>query len=658
MDFWKLLFICILFPIEIWAKVYNVYSPDKNIKLSVEINDTITWQVEYKSQPLISPSLVMMKLKDMSYWGKNAIVEKAMIYEVKDSIITSLYKKSKILDYYNILSLNFKGSYGLQFRVYNDGIAYRWLSNISHENIVLDEIAEFNFVDFNSRAYVGYVNAKKEDVYSCSFENTYKYLPLNDMSTFWPAFAPILIEQEGGVKCAISEADLESYPGMFFRKNVQGKNGLIADFAPYPVKEVKGGHNDLQLIVTQRADYIAKVQGKRTFPWRTVIITDEDKQLLNNDMIYKLASPCRIQDISWITPGKLAWDYWNAWNVYGVDFRAGINTDTYLYYIDFAAENHLEYVLLDEGWADSSDIMKVIPEIDLPYIIRYASIKGVKIILWAGWLPLKEKMDEALDFYSKLGIKGFKVDFMDRDDQKVVDFCYLLAAKAAQHKLIIDYHGVYKPTGIQRTYPNVINFEGVYGLEYLKGDNPDMPQNDVLIPYIRMLAGPVDYTPGAMVNANKDSYRGIHSIPMSQGTRAHQVALYVVFEAPLNMLADSPTNYIREVETTNFIKQIPTVFEQTVALDGKVGEFAAIARKQGDNWYIGALTNWTPRTIEINFSFLDDGIWQVELFKDGVNADRNANDYKREIINVDSKDKVKIYLAPGGGVAGIIRRVK
>ncbi|WP_394800196.1 glycoside hydrolase family 97 catalytic domain-containing protein [Bacteroides salyersiae] len=374
-------------------------------------------------------------------------------------------------------------------------------------------------------------------------------------------------------------------------------------------------------------------------------------------MVYKLASPCRINDTSWIKPGKLAWDYWNAWNIYGVDFRAGINTNTYLYYIDFAAKNGIEYVLLDEGWAESTDIMKVVPEIDLPYIIRYARLKGVSILLWGGWLPLSQKMDEALEHYAELGVKGFKVDFMDRDDQKMVNFYYRLAQKAAEHNLIIDFHGAYKPTGLQRTYPNVINFEGVYGLEYLKGDYPDMPFNDVTIPYIRMLAGPVDYTPGAMVNANKESYRGIHSIPMSQGTRAHQVALYVVFESPLNMLADSPNNYMKEQETTDFLRQIPTVFDQTVALDGKVGEYAVIAREKSDIWYLGAITNWETREITIDFSFLKEGNWQMELFRDGVNADRNGNDYKREVINVNINSKIKVSLAPGGGMAAIIRKI-
>ena len=650
-----LLGVLIISPICMYSKDFNVSSPDNKIILSVNVKDRISWSVNYNSTPVILPSFISLQTKEKTL-GANPHIRKSKIHTVNETITTSIYKKRIIEDNYKELNLTFAGNYALQFRVYDDGVAYRWIGLQKEDITILSEGVEFNFAKKNSKVYVGYVNAKEEDVYSCSFENTYQHIPLEKMSDFWPAFTPILVEQDG-IKCGITEADLEDYPGMFLRINKKTRQGLIADFAPYPVEEVQGGHNNLQSLVVKRADYTAKTKGDRTFPWRVVIIADEDKDLLNNDMVYKLASPCRINDTSWIKPGKLAWDYWNAWNIYGVDFRAGINTNTYLYYIDFAAKNGIEYVLLDEGWAESTDIMKVVPEIDLPYIIRYARLKGVSILLWGGWLHLSQKMNESLEHYAELGVKGVKVDFMDRDDQKMVNFYYRLAQKAAEHNLIIDFHGAYKPTGLQRTYPNVINFEGVYGLEYLKGDYPDMPFNDVTIPYIRMLAGPVDYTPGAMVNANKESYRGIHSIPMSQGTRAHQVALYVVFESPLNMLADSPNNYMKEQETTDFLRQIPTVFDQTVALDGKVGEYAVIAREKSDIWYLGAITNWETREITIDFSFLKEGNWQMELFRDGVNADRNGNDYKREVINVNINSKIKVSLAPGGGMAAIIRKI-
>jgi alpha-glucosidase len=415
------------------------------------------------------------------------------------------------------------------------------------------------------------------------------------------------------------------------------------------LEDKQGGHNSLQAFVTKRADYIAKTQGTRMFPWRVVIISASDKELLNNDMVYRLASPSRVEDTSWIKPGKVAWDWWNDWNISHIDFRAGINTETYKYYIDFAAANHIEYILLDEGWADSKDIMKIVPEINLQQIIDYGKQKEVGVWLWGGWLPLDQKIDEALSKYSRMGIKGFKIDFMDRDDQKMVQFCYRMAKKAAEYHLMIDYHGIYKPTGLQRTYPNILNFEAVHGMEQLKWSNPDMPKFDVTIPFIRMIAGPMDYTPGAMRNATKEGFRPINSQPMSQGTRCHQLAMYIMYEAPFEMLSDNPTIYMHEPEGLNFIASVPTTFDETVALDGKVGEYAAIARRKNDTWFIGAMGNWDAHDIIIDLSFLKDGNYEAEIFKDGINADRDATDYKREGIKVSAKDKINVHLSTGGG---------
>jgi alpha-glucosidase len=373
-------------------------------------------------------------------------------------------------------------------------------------------------------------------------------------------------------------------------------------------------------------------------------------------MVYRLASPSRVEDVSWIKPGKVAWDWWNDWNISHVDFKAGINTETYKYYIDFAAANHIEYILLDEGWANSLDIMDIVPEVNLQEIINYGNQKNVGVWLWGGWLPLDKKIDEALSKYSKMGIKGFKIDFMDRDDQKMVQFFYRMAKKAAQYHLLIDYHGAYKPTGMQRTFPNILNVEAVHGMEQLKWSNPDMPKFDVTIPFIRMVAGYMDYTPGAMRNATKQAFRPINSMPMSQGTRCHQLAMYVMYEAPFEMLSDNPTIYMREQESVNFMSTVPTIFDETVALDGKVSEYAIIARRKGDIWYVAAMNNWDARDIVINLSFLKDGNYEAEIFKDGINADRDATDYKREVIGVSANDKLNVHLASGGGWAARIYR--
>jgi len=375
-------------------------------------------------------------------------------------------------------------------------------------------------------------------------------------------------------------------------------------------------------------------------------------------MVQKLASPPRFTDHSWIKPGQVAWDWWNDWNISHVDFKAGINTATYTYYIDFAAANRIPYIIMDEGWSAKKDLASIVPAIDLKAIIDHGRRKGVDVILWALWNNVTEQMDTVFPLYAGMGVKGFKIDFIDRDDQLAVASTYAIARKAAEHRLLVDYHGVFKPTGLQRTYPNVIGYEGVKGMENVKWSNDEVPRYDVTIPFIRMMAGPMDYTPGAMRNAAKANFRPVHSMPMSQGTRCHQLAMYVVYEVALQMLSDNPTAYMREQECTDFITSVPTTFDETVALDGRVGEFAAIARRKGDTWYVGAMTNWDARELPIDCSFLGAGTYAAVVMKDGVNADRDATDYTKETLTITSRDTVKIRLAPGGGWTARITKVK
>lgn len=631
---------------------FTLQSPDEEISLEVTVGEKITWSVSRNSQQVIAPSSISMKLEGDDVLGKNPELIDSEKEEVDTEIDAINYKKDKIEDHFKELTLRFKNDFGLKFRAYDSGVAYRFFTTRNHDLTIVSEEANFNFSE-DHMIYIPYANDPVHDVYQISFENVYQHISLSEIKKDTVGFAPVLVELPNGVKAAITEADLESYPGMFIEAGEQPFS-IKGDFAAYPLEEVQGGHNGLQSFVTKRADFIAKTSGTRDFPWRVVIISKEDKDLLNNDMIYKLASPSRIEDVSWIEPGKVAWDWWNDWNISGVDFVAGINTETYKYYIDFASENGVENVLLDEGWAPKGEILRTIPEIDLEEIINYAQSKGVGVWLWSGYLPLAQQMDDALATYSKMGVKGLKVDFMNRDDQAMVDFYYEISEKAAKHKLMLDFHGSYKPTGLQRTYPNVMNFEGVRGLENTKWSNTDFPLYDTRVPFIRMLAGPMDYTPGAMKNANKANFRAIHSAPMSQGTRVHQLALYILYEAPFNMLADTPTNYMEEQESTAFITSVPTVFDETVALDGKVGEFAAIARRKGDTWYVGAITNWNSRDIVLVLDFLPEGEFKAVIFKDGVNAHRDGTDYKREVIEVSSGDELKINMAGGGGWAARI----
>ncbi len=380
-------------------------------------------------------------------------------------------------------------------------------------------------------------------------------------------------------------------------------------------------------------------------------------------MVYKLATPpSQIPDASWIKPGKVAWDWWNAWGLYNVDFRAGVNNDTYKYYIDFASQHGIGYVILDEGWSvnGEADLYQVVPEIDLEELIAYAAKRNVDIILWAGYYAFDKDIEGLCKHYAAMGVKGFKVDFMDRDDQSMVDFHHRAARIGAKYKMLMDFHGSYKPTGLQRTYPNVINFEGVFGLEEMKWSDTsvDQVEYDVTVPFIRMVAGPMDYTQGAMRNGIKKNYYPIYSEPISQGTRCRQLAQYVIFESPLNMMCDSPSNYMKEEECTRFIASIPTVWDETKAINGEISRYVTIARRKGNTWYLGSLTNWDNREIVIDLSFLDKGEYEAEIFRDGINADRIASDYKREIIKVSSDQTIKINMAPGGGYIAKISKVK
>ncbi|OFY63860.1 MAG: Retaining alpha-galactosidase, partial [Bacteroidetes bacterium RBG_13_42_15] len=461
------------------------------------------------------------------------------------------------------------------------------------------------------------------------------------------AFLPLLVDAEKGRTVVIIEADLEDYPGMFLDIN-QTRQGFKGVFAPYPLEFKTVGIN---LIPAKRADYIAKTNGTRSFPWRAVVISGQDKDLLNVDIVQKLSSPPRLTDISWIEPGLVAWDWWNDMNLSHVDFRAGMNTATFKYNIDFAAANKIKYIILDAGWSMPNDLSRTISAVDLNEIVNYGKQKNVGVILWASWIEILQQMDKIFPQYSEMGVKGFKIDFIDRDDQVAVASTYEIAKKASDHHLLVDYHGVFKPAGIQRTYPNVVGNEGVKGMENVKWANEDVPRYDVSLPYIRMMAGLMDYTPGAMRNSNRRNFRPINSNPMSQGTRCHQLAMYVIFEVPLQMLSDNATIYMKEQESTDFITSVPTVFDETVPLDGKVGEYVAIARRKGETWYVGAMTNWTPRELTIDLSFLGAGSYEADIFMDGINASRDATDYKREIIKVLSSDKLKVSLAPGGGWA-------
>ena len=630
----------------------------------------------------IQPSNIGIELDNGTILGRNPKVTKIERNSVNQEVAAYFYRKTKIQDQYNELIISFKGDFQVIFRAYNSGIAYRFVTKRKESLVIKQEIAEFNFSGSKwngsckePEALIPYVNrqpAKNGDFseqFCTSFENTYVDTFLHDMANDRLAFLPMLVKQrfmpswESNSNnwhlrmAVITEADLHDYPGMYL-KHTEG-NSMIGYFAPLPKRWEQGGHNNLQYVVKERENYIAKTAGTRAFPWRVIAITTEDKDLADNDLVYLLAEPSKVSDISWIKPGKVAWDWWNNWNIWGVDFKAGINNETYKYYIDFAADKGIEYVILDEGWAvnKQADLFQVVPEIDLPMLVKYAESKGVGIVLWAGYAAMDKEMEKVCKHYSEMGVKGFKVDFMDRDDQIVVNFYERMAAMAAKYHLFIDFHGAYKPTGLSRTYPNVLNYEGVFGLEQCKwaDSKTDMVKYEVTIPFIRMLAGPMDFTQGAMRNGAYWCYFPSWNEPMSQGTRCRQLAEYMVFDAPFAMLCDAPTAYMQEPECTDFIAKVPTVWDETRILDGRVGEFIVSAKRKGDTWYIGAITDWNARTVEIDLKALDITSGTVTMFVDGPNAHRKGVDYQKKTVTVPADGKLKVELAPGGGAAITVR---
>lgn len=656
-----MLIISIFLATSLMAESYVLKSPNGKLQVKVEISDNIRFSVNHEQTEVIAPSSVSMTLADGSVWGQKPKLKNKKTQSVDRIVVSTLYKKREIPDVYNELMLNFKGNYSVIFRAYDQGVAYRFTASEKDSIWIQNEEVNLQF-SHDYPMIVPYVRKENpktfEEQFFNSFENTYSHLKLSELDKNRLMFLPLVVELDEGKKLCITEADLESYPGLYLNKGES--QSLRGVFAPYPKQVKQGGHNMLQGLVTERENYIAKCKGSRNFPWRVFAVSTNDKELLDNDLVYLLAESSRVKDTSWIKPGKVAWEWWNDWNLYGVDFKSGINNPTYKYYIDFASKQGIEYVILDEGWAvnKQADLLQVIPEIDIRELTDYGKSRHVGIILWAGYWAVDRDMENVFKTYSDMGVKGFKVDFMDRDDQAMVDFYYRCAETAAKYGLMIDFHGAYKPTGLHRTYPNVINFEGVHGLEQVKWAPPsvDMVTYEVTMPYIRMLAGPLDYTQGAMRNATKENYRPINSEPMSQGTRCRQLAEYVIFESPLNMLCDSPSNYLREPECTRFIADIPTVWDQTLALDGKIGKYIVMARQKNDVWYVGGLTNWEKREVTVDLSFLDRGHYEVELFSDGINADRAARDYKREIVSLPDNQKLTITLMPGGGFAAKIKK--
>ena len=647
---------CALFALSVQGqKQLLLSSPDGKLKSTITVGDKLTYDISCNGQQVLAPSPISATLDNGKVWGDKARLSKVTEKKNDTQIDAPFYRSSCVRDYYIELTLRFKGDYSVVFRAYNDGVAYRFVNHAQKPFCILNEEVDYRF-PADVTASVPYVNAGKDGDYNGqfhnSFENVYTTAPISQLNKERLMFLPLVVQATPEVKVCITETDLNNYPGLYLT-NAKGSNSLSGIQAPYPKTMKQGGHNNLQMRVQTREEYIAKVDGPRNFPWRVAVVTTRDTQLAASNLSYLLAEPSKLSDTSWIKPGKVAWEWWNDWNLCGVDFKTGVNNATYKAYIDFASQYGIEYVILDEGWAVNlkADLMQVVKEIDLKELVDYAAARNVGIILWAGYYAFERDMENVCRYFSEMGVKGFKVDFMDRDDQLMTDFNHRAAAMCAKYHLILDLHGTHKPAGLNRTYKNVLNFEGLHVLEQMKWRPAGFDQitYDVMIPFIRQVAGPMDYTQGAMRNATRENYYPSNSEPMSQGTRCHQLAMYIVLESPFNMLCASPSNYMREPESTSFIAQVPTVWDETVVLDGKMGEYIITARRKGDTWFVGGLNNWDARDVEVDLSFLSSGSHKAVLFKDGVNAHRTARDYKREEVSVSSAQPLKVHLAPGGG---------
>lgn len=638
----------LLISVFAFAKEYSVSSPDGKIKVIVNVGAQIKWSASVNGQAIFTDNTMSLDL-GTSVLGVSPKVSSAKITSVSETVTPVVAVKSKtVQNSYNQLSLKFKPGFGVDFRVFDNGIAYRFDTSLKGEITVKNEEVNLNFAgDF------GTLFPEEETIFS-HYERLYLDTKISALKAGRFASLPTLVKADNNIKIGITEADLFDYPCLFMEAT--GKAAFKSKYPHVILKADPEGDRGIKNV--QEADYIAKTQGTRSFPWRVFMISTEDARLVENQMVFLLSRESKLTETDWIKPGLVAWDWWNDTNLYGVDFKSGLDTKTYKYYIDFASKFNIPYIILDEGWTKSTtNIKEANSTLDVQELINYGKSKNVGVILWCLWNVLDEDMNSILDLYAKWGAKGIKVDFMARSEQFMVNFYERTAKACADRKLLVDFHGAFKPSGMMRAYPNIINHEGVKGMENNKWSKDITPEHDVTLCFTRMLAGPMDYTPGAMVNKNAKDYVPSFSNPESQGTRCHQLAMYVCYDAPLQMLCDNPSNYYKETECTAFISKMPTVWDNTKVLDAKVGDYILMARQKGDNWYVGALTDWTARSLNLDLSFLGDGTYEIEIMQDGINADKACNDYKRIVKQVTKADKVEVNLASGGGWAAICRKL-
>ena len=621
-------------------------SPNGEIKVTLNITDKIYYSIAYDGDVLLKDNSLQLALKD-EVLGQNPRLRRRKYVSVDEQLTPVMpLKFSTVTNQYNQLTLTFK-NYSVEFRAYDDGVAYRFVTSRKGEVEVLGEEFAVNFPD----DYL--LHLQQPGGFKTSYEEPYTHVSSNEWKpSDKMSVLPVLIDTRKQYKILISESDLTDYPCMFLKGT--GDNGIVSTFPKAPL--AFGEDGDRSLKITQEADYIAKTSGARNYPWRYFVLTKDDRQLLENTMTYKLAGKNQLQDVSWIKPGQVSWEWWNDASPYGpdVNFVSGYNLETYKYYIDFASKFGIPYIIMDEGWAKSTrDPYTPNPKVDLHELIRYGKEKNVGIVLWLTWLTVENNFD-LFKTFNEWGIKGVKIDFMDRSDQWMVNYYERVVKEAAKHHLFVDFHGSFKPAGLEYKYPNILSYEGVRGMEQMGGCYPD---NSIYLPFMRNAVGPMDYTPGAMISMQPNVYRAERPNSASIGTRAYQLALFVIFESGLQMLADNPTLYYRNEDCTRFITSVPVTWDETVALEAKAGEYAIIAKRKGDKWFIGGMTNngQTEREFAVKLDFLKkDRAYQMTSFEDGINAGRQAMDYRCKSSQVKNGDVLTVKMVRNGGFAAVI----
>lgn len=626
-------------------------SPDKNIEVTLSIDSDLNLTVSHLSEELFSIDNISLDLAGVSFTSEIVKVKKVKTNSIDREIYPAIKEKYKVLnEKFNELIIDFKSDYSFVVRAYNEGVAYRFQTTFKDSIVVNRENLGLKFEDPDSLYF------QKSRTFNSSYETPYQHKAIKDITTDGYCCLPALVRKPNGMNILITESGLEDYPGLWLKGT--GIASLTAAHAEYPVDFKIEGSPYGQGQVKKHADFIAKTSGNRSFPWRIFAISQNDAGLISNTLVYLLAKPTQIKDVSWIKPGVVTFDWWGRRNIYGVDFKSGVNTATAKYFIDFASEFGFEYFLFDDDWSEQDDLFAVNPDLDMEEVMKYAKEKRVKIMLWVIWNTFEKQKDAAWEQFEKWGISGLKFDFMNRDDQKMVQFYHEIAREAAKRKMVIDFHGAYKPAGLRRAYPNVLTREALIEFEYNGWTKHDTPVHHNLLPYIRLVTGPADYIPFTTHNAQKKNFRPVGDMPMGMGTRAHSMAMFVIMASPMQMLPDSPSDYYRERECTEFISKIPVVWDDLKVLHGKVAEYTVLARKNGENWYIGAITNWEGRELNISLDFLDSGEYKLESIEDGINADTRATDYRNKSQIVSKKDNLTINLAPGGGWVARLIKIK